>query len=764
MKRLLSAVLASVLLFSTCPAFAAFTDMPEETQYAEAINKLTAFEIINGYEDGTFRPEHYVTRAEFAKLTVNALGKKEMANQSASGLFSDVSQYHWANGYINFVADNAYIKGYPDGTFHPDEYIPFDQVITILVRMLGYTTEDVGYHWPRDYIQKGSALGITEGLWYSAGDLMTRKDIALLLDRTLDTDMNSTPKAKLIDSIGFMKIENATIIATKAQDASLASDELKTNTGTVKFVSQGMEQYLGKTGNIYLNKDSKAIYMEPNPQTEKSVVVNSLIDNNVSYLDNGSEGIIKLNDDTVIYSKGQRSTLVQMKSLITQGTTLKVYYNEAGSVEYVLMDEAESYGPFTVTKRLTDTERWIEGVQIRNDARIFRNGIAISFADIKIDDILYYTPSSNVVMVYDEKRTGVYEEAYPSKAFVESISLSGVTYEIESTTALNKLNESAGAYKKKDKITILLGKDGKIADVKTSANISVADLGVVLTTYSEISTENDTKGKKEFYIKVLKPDGNEYSYKADRDFESYIGSLVEMEVDENGLINKLNRKTGGITGELDKANRKIGKYSLSRDCKIIELLKNHDGEDAQARILEWEDITLKNFTDEQVIYAQRDNEFGDITLLYVNNVSNDGYLYGILKKRDVVNSGMMVSGKYTVDIGGTEYNFATQSAYSIGTGTPVGIDMAGNSLDRMFALENVGSGSQVKAVDYDRIKVDSEVYTMAPDAVVYRRQNNDFTKEPISLNELTEETFSNVTLYADSRLSLGGKVRVIVVR
>ena len=150
--------------------------------------------------------------------------------------------------------------------------------------------------------------------------------------------------------------------------------------------------------------------------------------------------------------------------------------------------------------------------------------------------------------------------------------------------------------------------------------------------------------------------------------------------------------------------------------------------------------------------------------LYVNNVSNDGYLYGILKKRDVVNSGMMVSGKYTVDIGGTEYNFATQSAYSIGTGTPVGIDMVGNSLDRMFALENVGSGSQVKAVDYDRIKVDSEVYTMAPDAVVYRRQNNDFTKEPISLNELTEEAFSNVTLYADSRLSLGGKVRVIVVR
>ena len=238
-------------------------------------------------------------------------------------------------------------------------------------------------------------------------------------------------------------------------------------------------------------------------------------------------------------------------------------------------------------------------------------------------------------MAYDEKRTGIYEEAYPSKAFVSSIKLSGVTYEIESNTALNKLNESAGAYKKNEKITLLLGKDGKIADVKSSSDLMYADLAVLLSTSKEISQENDTKGKMEYYITVLRPDGNEYTYKADKDFENYRGALVEMETGADGRITRLERRNSSISGTVDVNKRKIGSYTLAKDCKIIELLKSPDaGEnfDAEARVIEWEDIDQKELTTRDVIHAQRDNEFGDITLLYLNNISNDGYLYGLLEK------------------------------------------------------------------------------------------------------------------------------------
>lgn len=764
MKKIIAVFVAIISVLTAIPAMA-FTDLPEGDGYRQSIQKLSALNLVSGYEDGTFRPDQYVTRAEFAKLTVYALGKKEMATGAASR-FWDVPAQHWASGYINYVAENGYIKGYPDGSFAPNEYIPFEQVITVLVRMLGYTTEEVGYHWPRDYIEKGSVLGITDGLYYNPSDWMSRKDVALLLDRTLETDVNQQNNVKLIETAGFQVLENVTVIATKNQDASLLSDMVKTSNGNYKYTVSAIDQYVGTTGSIYLNKESKIQYIEPNIQTKKTVVVNSVVDDTINYTENGTQGIVKPNDNTVVYSNGQSSVFLQEKGNISQGATLSLYYNEEGALEYIMMDEGETIGPVTVTQSYAGTTAQIGDITIDENTKIYRDGIAVSLSELKVDDILYYTPSSNVVMAYNEKRTGIYEEAYPSKAFVSSISLSGVTYEIESNTALNKLNESPGAYKKNDKITILLGKDGKIADVKSSSDLAEADLGVLLSTSKEVSQEEDTKGKMVYYITVLRSDGNEYTYKADRDFEDYRGALVEMETGADGNVTHLERRTSSISGTVDHSGRKIGNYRLAQDCKIIELLKapgEGDSYDAEARVIDWEDIDVNELSTKDVIHAQRDNEFGDITLLFLNNVTGDGYQYGLLKKSQTVNSGMMVSGQYTIDIGGTEYNFNLSTAYSISQGSPVGVNIAGNQLIEMFKLPQVATGKRVKAVDYDRIKVDNEVYDMDPDAVVYRREDTYYEKEPISLNELPEAEYTTVQMYADKSLSSGGKVRVILV-
>lgn len=764
MKKIISILTAAVLAFASLSVMA-FTDMPEGNGYQRAIEKLSALNMLSGYEDGAFRPEQFVTRAEFAKMTVLALGKQEMAT-GAAGRFWDVADNHWASGYMNYVAENGYIKGYPDGSFRPNENIPFEQVITILVRMLGYTADEVGYHWPRDYIDKSSVLGITDGVYYNQKDWMTRKDVALLLDRTLETDINGKTGTKLIDTTGFQLVENVTVIATKEQDASLLSDVVKTSNGSYKYIMPSIHEFVGTTGSIYLNKAGKIQYIEPKAQTKRTVVVNSVVDNVISFMENGTQGVVKPNDNTVVYANGQAGAFLQSKSGITQGTTLSLYYNEEGALEYIMMDEGETLGPVTVTALLSNDTSAIGGISISEGARVYRNGLTVALSDLKIDDIVYYTPSSNVVMAYDEKRTGIYEEAYPSKAFVSSIKLSGVTYEIESNTALHKLNESAGAYKKNDKITLLLGKDGKIADVKSSSDLRYADLAVLLSTSKEISQENDTKGKMEYYITVLRADGNEYTYKADKDFENYRGALVEMESGADGRITRLERRNSSISGTVNTSKRKIGSHTLAKDCKIIELLKSPDkGEsfDAVARVIEWEDIDQKELTARDVIHAQRDDQFGDITLLYLNNISNDGYLYGLLKKSNTVNKGMMVSGQYTVDAGGTEYNFSLSAAYSIPQGSPVGVNIAAGRLIDMFKLPQAASGKRVKAVDYNRIKLDNSVYDMSPDAVVYRRTNNYFEKEAVSLNELTEMEYTSVQMYADKALSSGGKVRVIMV-
>ena len=86
------------------------------------------------------------------------------------------------------------------------------------------------------------------------------------------------------------------------------------------------------------------------------------------------------------------------------------------------------------------------------------------------------------------------------------------------------------------------------------------------------------------------------------------------------------------------------------------------------------------------------------------------------KKSNTINKGMMVSGQYTIDAGGTEYNFNLNAAYSIPQGSPVGVNIAGGQLLDMFKLPQVASGSRIKAVDYDRIKLDNSIYDMSPDA------------------------------------------------
>lgn len=111
-----------------------FSDTPPGTWYDAAINTLTSKGIVNGYEDGSFRPGRMVTRAEFVAMAMRFSG----ASPSGTGRrFEDVPQTHWAVGYIQAAAGAGIISGYSDGTFRPDQYITRAEAVTILNRVSG---------------------------------------------------------------------------------------------------------------------------------------------------------------------------------------------------------------------------------------------------------------------------------------------------------------------------------------------------------------------------------------------------------------------------------------------------------------------------------------------------------------------------------------------------------------------------------------------------------------------------------------------------
>ena len=108
-----------------------FTDVAEDAWYNNAISTLAKAGALSGYEDGTFRPNQPITRAELVKIAMSFYGTVH----SDSHVFNDVGE-HWAAAFINGAADLGFVDGYGDETFQPDRYVTRAEAIKIINRTL----------------------------------------------------------------------------------------------------------------------------------------------------------------------------------------------------------------------------------------------------------------------------------------------------------------------------------------------------------------------------------------------------------------------------------------------------------------------------------------------------------------------------------------------------------------------------------------------------------------------------------------------------
>ncbi|MFR1516280.1 MAG: S-layer homology domain-containing protein [Evtepia gabavorous] len=108
-----------------------YPDVALADWFNNAIATLSNGGIISGYPDGTFDPNGYITRAEFAVIAARFFDM----DYQGEDLFPDIDG-HWAQDYINQAAENGFIEGYPDGTFGPDKYITRAEAVTLVNRTL----------------------------------------------------------------------------------------------------------------------------------------------------------------------------------------------------------------------------------------------------------------------------------------------------------------------------------------------------------------------------------------------------------------------------------------------------------------------------------------------------------------------------------------------------------------------------------------------------------------------------------------------------
>ncbi|MBR7081656.1 MAG: S-layer homology domain-containing protein, partial [Oscillospiraceae bacterium] len=108
-----------------------FTDVNEGDWFNNAVSTMENSGIIKGYPDGTFKPNAPITRAEFAAIAAR-FDKNPASGEAA---FSD-TENHWAADEISKAARNGWVNGYEDGTFRPDKYITRAEAMTLLNRVL----------------------------------------------------------------------------------------------------------------------------------------------------------------------------------------------------------------------------------------------------------------------------------------------------------------------------------------------------------------------------------------------------------------------------------------------------------------------------------------------------------------------------------------------------------------------------------------------------------------------------------------------------
>ncbi|MDU1453423.1 MAG: ZmpA/ZmpB/ZmpC family metallo-endopeptidase [Paeniclostridium sordellii] len=109
-----------------------FNDISNDYWAKNEVNYLASKGLLNGYEDGTFRPENPITRAEVATILVRSNGD---IKQKFKKIFPDIDDSHWANKYIEKAAELGYMLGYEDGSFKPDQVITRGETVVTLNRI-----------------------------------------------------------------------------------------------------------------------------------------------------------------------------------------------------------------------------------------------------------------------------------------------------------------------------------------------------------------------------------------------------------------------------------------------------------------------------------------------------------------------------------------------------------------------------------------------------------------------------------------------------
>ena len=595
LKKVISSVAALTMVASSVAAFAVdFPDVESTASYAQAVQELSALDVISGYDDGTFGPDMHVTRAEITKMIVDALAERSSAEASTeSTKFADVSADHWAKGYINQGVANGFIAGMSDTEFDPDANVTYVQAQKMLVSAIGYETyAQAQGGWPTGYKTYAASLDITKGIsGITDSTELTRAQVAQMIDNAMDAPLcviaswktewngSKTPNLEVRDGKEGRAYET---LFTEKHDAYKVYGRV-TETSKTGSVDTDKVTFQVEKADNFDDEEVKA----DSPVSEDMYIGDSKADN---YLRTYSQALIQKNDD-------DEFTIL---SIAAAAANKSVTVASEDFDENKSTDEALYFFPAGTTKGSTKYQ-----LDTTNGVTIYINGVESSKSIAELRDYLDKNETASVTLQKETETGSTSTSAKYNTIMVSSYVTAIVDEVIDKTneTSVNFDTYSSGIQAKMtvnkddDNYTYSFKLDGKDIEAKDLQQNDVLNISYDTTGsfkdssfYDVIVTRNVVDGVKCTSINDSKGEytigGTKYKAAEGMDIDVETSTEYSLYLDHFGRIAKADEN------------------SVSKNYGVLKNIYKKAGGDYMAQI-----ITKKGTEEEYKVDSDKVNEY-----------------------------------------------------------------------------------------------------------------------------------------------------------
>ncbi|MBO5364107.1 MAG: hypothetical protein J6A56_01405, partial [Clostridia bacterium] len=467
---------------------------------------------------------------------------------------------------------------------------------------------------------------------------------------------------------------------------------------------------------------------------------------------------VQIDDSTTVYKGKSQVTFGNLKPSLSMGDVLRVKTTNS-NIDYITWQKGRVKGPLTV-----QSPNWGSSWGITGDTTVMRNGIRTTSSGLQTYDIAYYLTDLDMVLAYSNRVTGIYEKAAPNTDIPSSITVSGKDYTIEGSGAFQKLS-SGGIFLPGDTITLLLGKDGGVADVVPSVSMTVDTIaGYVLESGRKSYQSGITDTYTSYYVKLVLPSGETTEYTTNKDCSSYINKVVKVSFKDGNAVlsstsSSANRK---MNGTFSWETRKLGSYTVASGAEILDIGTDSSYEASTYTRIFPQRLDGVKISPDDILYYDLDNS-GAIAKLILNNVTNDGFSFGLVTYALNESTAPTLSGSYRYLVDGQIYHLNTNNRI-LNLSTGQGIMLGGNPGNPDFVTKLTELSGKITKVTSSHLLTANKSYPISAKVSVYQKRSryaSDYTQIPLS--NIVGKEGVQFSAYYDKEPSGGGQIRVIVV-